>query len=177
MIEYTVTVDGYGTHFWYLNGQLHREDGPAVEYTNGTRYWFLNGQRHRKDGPAIEYANGAREWFLNGQRHRLDGPAVEWADGVRSWYLNDEKVTEEEFNARIKTKETTVNDLEIKMKEMFELEQAILDCWKITDDIPLLEEMQANSVDYTSLAGVYEFKFEKLWRTFEQLSNRIREER
>ena len=62
------------------------------------------------------------------------------------------------------------------MKEMFELEQAILDCWKITDDIPLLEEMQANGADMTSLACVYEFKFKNLWRTFEQLSDRIRDE-
>jgi hypothetical protein len=26
-----------------LNGERHREDGPAVECSDGSRYWFLNG--------------------------------------------------------------------------------------------------------------------------------------
>jgi hypothetical protein len=26
-----------------LNGQLHREDGPAIEWTNGEMYWYING--------------------------------------------------------------------------------------------------------------------------------------
>ena len=29
MIEYTVKVWGNGNKSWYLNGKLHREDGPA----------------------------------------------------------------------------------------------------------------------------------------------------
>ena len=37
--------DANGDKEWYLNGQLHREDGPAVEYANGDKYWYLNGQR------------------------------------------------------------------------------------------------------------------------------------
>lgn len=51
----------------------------------------------------------------------------------------------------------------------FDLEQQILDCWKITDDIPLLEEQGASTADMTSLANVYEFKFRKLWKIFEEL--------
>ena len=51
--------------FWYLNGILHREDGPAVEYADGSKYWVLNGKLHREDGPAIEYVNGDKEWYLN----------------------------------------------------------------------------------------------------------------
>ena len=42
MLEYTVKVSQYSTN-WYLNGQLHREDGPAVEYTDGHKSWWLNG--------------------------------------------------------------------------------------------------------------------------------------
>jgi hypothetical protein len=68
MIEYTVRVDADGDKFWYLNGKIHREDGPAVEYSNGTKYWYLNDQRHREDGPAIEYYDGYKFWFLNGKR-------------------------------------------------------------------------------------------------------------
>jgi hypothetical protein len=74
---------------WYLNDKLHREDGPAKEYTNGFREWYLNGNRHREDGPAVEHANGTRVWYFNGKLHREDGPAVERADGSRSWCLND----------------------------------------------------------------------------------------
>ena len=33
-----------GTKRWYLNGEKHREDGPAFERENGTKYWFLNGE-------------------------------------------------------------------------------------------------------------------------------------
>ena len=30
---------------WYLNGQYHREDGPAVEYANGDKEWYLNDEK------------------------------------------------------------------------------------------------------------------------------------
>ena len=57
-------IDGGGTKRWLLpNGKLHREDGPAVEYTDGTKCWCRNGKRHREDGPAVEYANGYKEWL------------------------------------------------------------------------------------------------------------------
>ena len=67
MIEYTVEVyDGYKK--WYLNGKLHREDGPAIENSNGTKFWYLNGKLHRGDGPAIEYSDGNKYWYLNGEK-------------------------------------------------------------------------------------------------------------
>ena len=31
MIEYTVRVEDDGGRDWYLNGERHREDGPAIE--------------------------------------------------------------------------------------------------------------------------------------------------
>ena len=55
------------------------------------------------------------------------------------------------------------------MTDRFDLEEQILDCWKITDDIPLLEAQGANTADMTSLACVYEFKFKRLWETFEKM--------
>jgi hypothetical protein len=63
---------------------------------NGDRSWWLNGERHREDGPAYEYADGNREWYLNGQLHRGDGPAIEWADGDREWWFNEQELSEEE---------------------------------------------------------------------------------
>ena len=55
------------------------------------------------------------------------------------------------------------------MVDRFDLEQQILDCWRITDEIPMMESQGANAADMTSLACVYEFKFKKLWATFEQM--------
>jgi len=47
-----------------LDGEFHREDGPAVEYANGAKMWYLYGIPHREDGPAKEYFNGDKEWYL-----------------------------------------------------------------------------------------------------------------
>jgi hypothetical protein len=62
-----LNINKYGDKFWYLNGNRHREDGPAIEYADGTKRWYLDGSLHREDGPAIEYANGNKSWFLNGK--------------------------------------------------------------------------------------------------------------
>lgn len=67
MITYKVEVYPSGEKCWYLNGKLHREDGPAVEWADGSKYWFLNGQLHREDGPAVEWSDGTKHWYLNGQ--------------------------------------------------------------------------------------------------------------
>lgn len=67
------STDELGTKFWKNgSGQLHRLDGPAVEYKDGSKYWFKNGEIHREDGPAVENVSG------------------------QHWYLNDKKVTKEE---------------------------------------------------------------------------------
>ena len=40
---------------------------PTVKvYIDGTKHWYLNGKLHREDGPAIEYADGSKAWWLNG---------------------------------------------------------------------------------------------------------------
>ena len=100
MIKYIVIVDDYGTKRWYLDDKLHREDGPAVEYTDG-RTWYLNGKLHRVDGPTMEYYNGSKFWFLNDNLHRTDGPAIECADGSKRWFLNNKEFTESEWRVII----------------------------------------------------------------------------
>jgi hypothetical protein len=97
-IEYAI-----GTKEWWVNGMRHRLDGPAVEYADGTKAWWVNGELHREDGPAAEWVNGAKEWYLNGERHRLDGPAVEYANGTKEWYLNGKEYPEEKFLRIIQT--------------------------------------------------------------------------
>ncbi len=75
-----------GHKAWYREGRLHREGGPAVECANGDMAWYRNGRLHREDGPAGEWVNGDREWYRLGRRHRDDGPAVLGADGLALWF-------------------------------------------------------------------------------------------
>jgi len=100
-VEY---ADGYKA--WWFDGKRHRLDGPAVEYANGYKAWWVEDKRHRLDGPAIECADGYKEWYVEGKLHRLDGPAVEWASGTKEWWVDDKLMTEKEFNEYIKPKPT-----------------------------------------------------------------------
>jgi hypothetical protein len=89
-ITYKVKVDFEGNKSWYLDDELHREDGPAIEDANGYKAWYLIGKLHREDGPAIEYSSGEKAWFLNGKC-----------------------LTEEQFNERMApTVEMTVAEIE-----------------------------------------------------------------
>ena len=67
-VEYTLLIGNF-TKTWYLNGQRHRENGPAVERTNGYKAWYQFGLLHREDGPAIERPDGTKEWYKNGKFH------------------------------------------------------------------------------------------------------------
>jgi len=101
MKKYEVTIDCNGTEIWKLNGKLHREDGPAVIWSDGTKEYYLNGERHREDGPARIYADGSQAWYLNDQLHRTDGPARIWADGDQAWYLNGYEYPFEKYVDRL----------------------------------------------------------------------------
>ena len=59
-------------YFKNAEGQFHREDGPAIEYSDGTKLWFYHGTRHRLDGPAIERVDGSKEYFINGDWYGYD---------------------------------------------------------------------------------------------------------
>jgi hypothetical protein len=60
-------TDKEGTVRWYWRGQLHREDGPAIEHSDGYKAWYRKGKLHRVDGPAVENTDGSKEWWLNGR--------------------------------------------------------------------------------------------------------------
>jgi hypothetical protein len=56
-----------GDKFWFNSqGQVHRDNGPAIEFAHGGCSWMINGLAHREDGPAIEYATGEKYWYING---------------------------------------------------------------------------------------------------------------
>ena len=101
---YTVTIGNVKE--WYMDGKLHREDGPAVEYDDGDEQWYIDGELHRLDGPAVKI-NGDEEWHLHGKCHRADGPACEYKDGQKLWFWMGKQIicySDEEFFKLIKLK-------------------------------------------------------------------------
>jgi hypothetical protein len=61
------------------------------------------------------------------------------------------------------------------MKTRFDLEQQILNCWNITDDLDLYNERYDSMTEdqrmnyIIGLQELYNQKFERMWNTFEQL--------
>ena len=56
-----------GTKVWLKYGKRHRDgDNPAVIYEEGTKVWCKNDIAHREDGPALEYTNGDKYYYLEG---------------------------------------------------------------------------------------------------------------
>ena len=63
---YSVSIQHNYTK-WYLNKEIHRVDGPAIDYTDGHKEWRINGKLHRVDGPALIHADGSIYWYINGE--------------------------------------------------------------------------------------------------------------
>jgi hypothetical protein len=55
------------------------------------------------------------------------------------------------------------------MTNRFDLEQQILDCWRVTEDITLLAKQNASTDSLNALSTYYEHKFNQLWETFETM--------
>ena len=74
------------------------EELDKVGNIDGEIYYYKAGTKilHREDGPAIEFSSGSKFWYLNGNKHREDGPAIERPDGTKLWYLNGSEVSEED---------------------------------------------------------------------------------
>jgi hypothetical protein len=102
-----VNIKG-GIKYWYQNGVLHSDNGPAV-IANGFQEWIKNGVTHRNGGlPAriwkIKYRM-RKEWGLAAcytarfLHHRVNRPAIigyDWTNsGVkwyREWWVNGEQL-------------------------------------------------------------------------------------
>lgn len=52
-------------------------------------------------------------------------------------------------------------------KDRFDLEQEILDCWKLVDDVEMLANRSNDPEDFKALSKIYKHKFNQLWETFE----------
>lgn len=87
-------------------GELHRTDGPAVEYPDGSKQWFENGKFLREEG---NYTHVVKDWYKEGNRfreeadgskrlykdgvlHNTEGPAVVYTNGAKEWWIGGERV-------------------------------------------------------------------------------------
>ena len=57
-------INPHQEEHWYKNDKVHRDDGPAIVYSN-TQIWYQNGKRHREDGPAYVGPGGLKYWYNN----------------------------------------------------------------------------------------------------------------
>ena len=77
---------------WIAN--RHRLNGPAfIGKTTGVEMWQVNGNYHREDGPAVILPDGTEHWYLNDVRHRIGGPAIIYPNGFQEWYEYGEKIS------------------------------------------------------------------------------------
>ena len=65
-----------------------------------------------------------------------------------------------------KSTKTVTMDFETHV-DRFDLEQQIMQCWSMVDDVKLFAEQGAASDEFAALATVYHRKFETLFDTFE----------
>ena len=55
------------------------------------------------------------------------------------------------------------------MTDRFDLEQQILECWRVTADIELFAVEAPSEAKWSALKTYYDAKFEQLWGTFETM--------
>jgi len=81
---------------FYLNdeGQPHRLDGPALEYSKGSKHWYINGNRHQNIDPSEDYSNGEKVWCFINKRHRVGGSN---SSVLQYWYIHGKEYTKEEY--------------------------------------------------------------------------------
>lgn len=60
-VDYIVRTDINGAKYWYFDGQLHREYGPAVEFASGDGMWYKHGVYQRPVTP--EDMNIIKKWY------------------------------------------------------------------------------------------------------------------
>jgi len=69
-----------------------------AQWWNGDKCWYKKGNLHREDGPAIECSDGRKEWYKEGKLHRIDGPAMEYLDEIKTWYIEDNLYSPEDLS-------------------------------------------------------------------------------
>ena len=51
----------------------------------------------------------------------------------------------------------------------FDLEQDILACWSVVDDLKMVVKREGTSEDFLAIARLYQIRFAHLWAGFEKM--------
>ena len=80
-----------GTTIYLKNGQLHRDNGPAIEFPGGMgSVFFQHGRLHRNNGPAISWPYEEDcQWFKHGMRIRSTYETKDNIKMLREKMLNE----------------------------------------------------------------------------------------
>ena len=70
MQEYKVRVYNSGTKTWHLGNKRHREDGPAIERSDGYKAWYLHNAK--VDGQEFEMRIQSAQ-SCDGREVEIDG--------------------------------------------------------------------------------------------------------
>ena len=94
-----------GQKVYMKNGELHHDDGPAIELPDGTKKWYLEGKEYtkeeydqlsiKKDVFKITYKKDGVYYSKNGLLHRADGPAMVLNYGYKAWYIDGKRHRED----------------------------------------------------------------------------------
>lgn len=90
-----------------------------VKRVDGAIFWYQNGKLHCEDGPAVELKNGAKAWYQNGVHHRLDGAAAIWRNGSSWYYVRGTPLEKEEFEIFQFLWENTYKEKTEELMEIF----------------------------------------------------------
>lgn len=74
LIKEAMTYGKVSSRWLNNNGEVHRDNGPAIVLSNGDTYYYKNGEIHRDYAPAVITRDYACYW-QNGEKHRDGGPA------------------------------------------------------------------------------------------------------
>ena len=60
---YVCIITYYGDKYYFFNKLKHKDDGPAVCIYNQVDMYYMEGKLHRLDGPAKIFKDGRLEWW------------------------------------------------------------------------------------------------------------------
>jgi hypothetical protein len=88
-----------GAIIWIKDGEIHKDDGPAIENETALPSWYKSGFRHTIEKINKEHLgflvvddldskNKNNVWYKNGVIHRDNEPAIEYENGTKIWFSN-----------------------------------------------------------------------------------------
>jgi cold shock CspA family protein len=93
-------VPKYKKVSWYNNTATGYK---LIKFPDGSKGWFVNGQAHREDGPAIIRMNGDKVWFLSGKKlSKKDFDSIEMVKQFQAYSLfTPKELAELKLNAEV----------------------------------------------------------------------------